>query len=74
MMFDNGAEAITDTNAHTGRFCAVYFYEASTISAISAEDITGNSLANEQFPADSYLYGTITSITLSGGAAIAYRL
>jgi hypothetical protein len=52
----------------------VYFYEASTISAISAEDITGNSLANEQFPADSYLYGTITSITLSGGAAIAYRL
>ena len=74
MMYASGAEVITDTAAHTGRFCAIYFYEASTISAISSEDLTGNSLASEQFPADSYLYGTITSITLSAGAAIAYRI
>lgn len=72
--FGAGAEVITDTAAHTGRFCAIYFKEATTIDAITAENYTGNSLASEAFPADSYIYGVFTSIQLSSGACLAYRV
>jgi hypothetical protein len=72
--FGPGAEFISDGLAHTGRFKALYFKEETVISAITAENYTGNALAGETFPADSMIYGIFTSVTLTSGACIAYRI
>ena len=74
MDFEIGAEFISDTSAHTGRFGAVYFKEETVINAIAAENYSGNSLAGETFPADATIYGIFTSVTLTSGACIAYRV
>jgi hypothetical protein len=74
MDFRIGAEFVSDTSAHTGRFSAIYFKEATVINAITADNYTGNALAGESFPADSTIYGIFTSITLTSGACIAYRI
>ena len=68
-----GGELITNTSAHTGRFKRIDFYEATEVSAASS-NLTGNSIANETFPAGFVLYGEFTSITLASGACIAYRI
>ena len=69
-----GFEFVSDTAAHTGRFSMIYFKEDTEISAITVQNATGNSLAGETFVADTYLCGIITSITLTSGACLAYRL
>lgn len=68
-----GGEVITDTAAHTGRFKRVDFYEETQISAMSS-NLTGNSIASETVAAGTTIYGLITSITLTSGACIAYRI
>ena len=50
MDFGIGAEFVSDTAAHTGRFSAIYFKEATVINAITADNYTGNALAGETFP------------------------
>ena len=72
--FGPGFEFVSDTAAHTGRFCKIYFKEDTVISAITVENATGNSLAGETFVADTYICGIITSITLTSGACLAYNL
>ena len=69
-----GAEVITDSVAHTGRFKHIDFYENTTVTAIASENYTGNSLAGETFPAGFQLVGVFTSIQLQNGACIAYRI
>ena len=69
-----GFEFISDTAEHTGRFCLIYFKEDTVISAITVQNATGNTLAGETFVADTYICGVITSITLTSGACIAYRV
>tara|TARA_R100001082_G_scaffold111077_1_gene93227 strand:- start:6834 stop:7073 length:240 start_codon:yes stop_codon:yes gene_type:complete len=68
-----GGELITDTSAHTGRFKRIDFYESTQVSAASS-NLTGNSIANETFPANYSLFGDFTSITLASGACVAYRV
>ena len=68
-----GGEVITDTAAPTGRFKRVDFYEETQISAMSS-NLTGNSIASETVAAGTTIYGLITSITLTSGACIAYRV
>ena len=72
--FGPGFEFVSDTAAHTGRFCKIYFKEDTVISALTAENATGNSLAGETFVADTYISGVITSITLTSGACLAYKI
>jgi len=69
-----GAELITDTAAHTGRFNHIDFYENSTVTAISAENYTGNTFVGETFPAGFHLVGVFISIQLQNGACVAYRI
>lgn len=69
-----GAEVITDTAVHTGRFKHVDFYEQSHITAITTENYTGNSLNGETIPSGFHLTGVITSIQLQNGACIAYKI
>ena len=69
-----GAEVITDTAAHTGRFCHIDFYENSTIDTLVSQNYTGNSLNGETIPSGFHLVGVFTSITLQNGACVAYRI
>jgi len=69
-----GAEVVADTNAHTGRFSHIDFYENTTIDTLVSENYTGNSLNGETIPAGFHLIGVFTSITLQNGACIAYKI
>jgi hypothetical protein len=68
-----GGEVITDTAAHTGRFKCVDFYEDTQIAAMTS-NLTGNTIAAETVKHGTRIYGVITSITLTSGACIAYRI
>ena len=67
-------ESITGTDARTGRFGAILFKEDTVLNAITADSYTGDSLAGETFVARTVIYGVFTSIQLTSGAAIAYKL
>ena len=69
-----GAEYIEDTAAHTGRFGKIVALEDTVISSLIAQDYTGNALTSIQFKANSELIGVFTSITLTSGTVVAYKL
>lgn len=69
-----GAEFIDDTSAHTGRFGKIVALEDSVIASLSADDYTGNALSAIPFKASCELCGVFTSITLTSGTVVAYRL
>ena len=68
-----GGELITDTAAHTGRFKSIFFKENTQINTAS-HNYSGNSIDSETFLAGQTIYGLFTSITLSSGACIAYKI
>jgi hypothetical protein len=69
-----GAEYIEDTAAHTGRFGKIVALEDTVISSLTAQDYTGNALTSIQFKANFELIGVFTSITLTSGTVVAYKL
>jgi hypothetical protein len=69
-----GAEVITDTVAHTGKFRHIDFYENSTITAIVSTNIVDNSFASATVDQGSHMTGYFTSIQLQNGACIAYKI
>jgi hypothetical protein len=69
-----GAEFIDDTSAHTGRFGKIVALEDSVIASLTAMDYTGNTLSAIPFKASTEICGTFTSITLTSGTVVAYRL
>jgi len=69
-----GAEFIDDTSAHTGRFGKIVALEDSVIASLSADGYTGNALSAIPFKASCELCGVFTSITLTSGTVVAYRL
>ena len=69
-----GAEVITDTVAHTGKFSHIDFYENTTITGILSENVIDGSFAGASVDAGSHLTGYFTSIQLQNGACIAYKI
>lgn len=69
-----GAEFIDDGVAHTGRFGKLFALEDSVILALTASDYTGNTLASIPFKAGCEMEGVFTSITLTSGTVVAYKL
>jgi hypothetical protein len=69
-----GAEYIDDTVAHTGRFGEIVALEDSVIATLTAMDYTGNALTAIPLKASCELCGVFTSITLTSGTVVAYRL
>ena len=69
-----GAEVITDTAVHTGKFQHIDFYENSTITEIISTNITDNSFAGASVDQGAHLTGYFTSIQLQNGACIAYKI
>jgi hypothetical protein len=69
-----GAEYISDTEPHTGRFGKICALEDTVIATLVAEDYTGNALTSVTLNATAELYGVFTSIDLASGSVVAYRL
>jgi hypothetical protein len=70
-----GAEFIDDTAvAHTGRFGKIVALEDSVIASLTAQDWTGNTLSAIPFKASCEIEGVFTSVTLTSGTVVAYRL
>jgi hypothetical protein len=70
----SGAEYIDDTVAHTGRFGEIVALEDSVIATLTAMDYTGNALTAIPLKASCKLCGVFTSITLTSGTVVAYRI
>ena len=68
------AEFIDDTAAHTGRFGKIVALEDSVINTLSAEDYTGNALSAVPLKASCEMYGVFTSVTLTSGTVVAYKI
>ena len=71
--YAKGAEFITDTATHTGRWCAIHFTSNSQVDAVLSNWVNGG-LSGHQFDAGTILYGVFTSIKLQSGHCAAYRL
>jgi hypothetical protein len=69
-----GAEYISDTAAHTGRFGEIVALEDSVIASLTAQDWTGNALTAIPLKATGEIEGVFTSITLTSGTVVAYRI
>jgi len=69
-----GAEFIDDTAAHAGRFAKVVALEDSVIATLVASDYTGNTLSAIPLKASCEMCGVFTSVTLTSGTVVAYKL
>jgi hypothetical protein len=70
-----GAEYISDTAAHAGRFGAITALEATVLSGdTTTADVTGNSIASLPIPVGATIYATFTSIKLTSGKVFAYKI
>lgn len=70
----NGAVYITGTTAQTGKFQSIQALTATTLHADTVCDYDGASVSGLVIPAGFTIYGTFTSIKLSSGTALAYRI
>lgn len=72
-----GIEYISDTVVHRPPknmvFTAILPTADATITAITGENISGNSLASAVLPKGVPIYGRFSSISLASGTAIAYK-
>ena len=69
-----GAEFIDDTAAHTVRFGKIVALEDSVINTATAVNYTGNTLSAIPFKASCEIEGVFTSITLTSGTVVAYKI
>ena len=69
-----GFELITDTQAHTGRFFRLYALEATVINTATVVNATGNTFSAVPIPAGGAIDGLFTSVTLTSGKVVAYRV
>lgn len=69
-----GFELITDTAAHTGRFFRLYALEATVINTATVQNASGNTFSAVPVPAGGAIDGIFTSVTLTSGKLIAYKL
>lgn len=69
-----GFELITDTAAHTGRFFRLYALEATVINTATVQNASGNTFAAVPLPAGGAIDGLFTSVTLTSGKVVAYKV
>ena len=73
MSYFPAAVIINDTSSVTGRFGCIKALKDSVIATLVSENITGD-LTSIDFKSNCSIEGVITSITLTSGTVIAYRL
>lgn len=70
----NGAVYITGTTAQEGKFGAIQALADCVLNAATVCDYDGASVGSMPIPAGFTIYGTFTSIKLTSGKALAYRV
>ncbi len=73
MSYFPAAVIINDTSTVTGRFGCIKALKDSVIATLVSENITGD-LTSIDLKSNCSIEGVITSITLTSGTVIAYRL
>lgn len=69
-----GFELITDTAAHTGRFYRLYALEATVVNTATVQNASGNNFSAVPIPAGGAIDGLFTSVTLTSGKVVAYKV
>jgi len=69
-----GFEYISDDVAHTGRFHEIYAIETAIIAAAVIENQTGNLFTAVPLAAGDSIKGVFTSVRLTSGKVIAYKI
>ena len=72
--YNIGFEYISDTAAHTGRFCRLYAVADAVISAATVQNASGNAFTTVPLAAGDYIDGVFTSVTLASGKVVAYKV
>ena len=72
--YNIGFEYITDTSAHTGRFCRLYALADAVISTATVMNASGNTFSSVPLNAGDEIQGVFTSVTLASGKILAYKL
>lgn len=63
-------EHVSDDQAHTGAFVGFVAYKDTTISAMVAEQISGNALTSMAIAAGTEVYVRFTSVTCASGSGL----
>jgi hypothetical protein len=70
-----GADYISGTTAFTGRYGAITALAATVLDgATVATDYSGDSIASLPIPVGTTIYGNFTTIKLTSGKVLAYKL
>lgn len=69
-----GFEYISDTAAHTGRFHELYALADAVIASAVIENQTGNTFTAVPLKAGDSIKGVFTSVTLTSGTIVAYKI
>lgn len=70
----NGGKYINDTAVHNGDFFCIVPTEDTVISAITSNVEDLSNITSTTLAANSAIYGRITSVTLTSGSIIAYKM
>lgn len=69
-----GFEYIDDTAAHAGRFWQIYALADAVINTATIQNATGNAFSAVPLKAGDSIQGVFTSITLTSGKVVAYKI
>lgn len=69
-----GFEYIDDTAAHAGRFWQLYALADAVINTATIENQTGNTFSAVPLKAGDSIMGVFTSVTLTSGKIVAYKI
>ena len=72
--YNIGFEYISDTAAHTGRFWKLYALADAVINTATVQNASGNTFSAVPLNAGDQIEGVFTSVTLTSGKIIAYKL
>lgn len=72
--YSKGATFVDAATTRTGRWCAITFFNNATITEIISTNYDGASLDGHTPTAGVTIYGVFTSINLSSGHCVAYKL
>lgn len=69
-----GFEYISDTAAHTGRFRKLYALADAVINTATIENASGNAFTAVPLGKGDEIEGVFTSVTLTSGKIVAYKI
>lgn len=72
--YNIGFEYISDTAAHTGRFWKLYALANAVINTATVQNASGNTFSAVPLNAGDCIEGVFTSVTLTSGKIVAYKI